>query len=52
LTRKVDRMHLCANIDKIRQTMGWKPKVSIREALRELLETGIEYATGDARKTA
>jgi len=52
LTRKVDRMHLCANIDKIRQTMGWEPKVTIREALRELLEAGVEYGTDDARKIA
>jgi UDP-glucose 4-epimerase len=42
LTRKVDRMHLCANIDKIRQTMGWKPKIGIHQALQELLEAGIE----------
>ncbi|MBN1506427.1 MAG: NAD(P)-dependent oxidoreductase [Sedimentisphaerales bacterium] len=51
LTRKVDRMHLCANIDKIRQTLGWKPRVGIRDALRELLEAGVEYATGEVRKT-
>ena len=41
LARKVDRMHLCANIDKIRQVMGWEPKVGINEALRELLEAGV-----------
>jgi UDP-glucose 4-epimerase len=52
LTRKVDRMHLCADIDKIRQTMGWKPKVGIRETLRELLEAGVEYAAGDTRRIA
>jgi UDP-glucose 4-epimerase len=52
LTRKVDRMHLCANIDKIRRTLGWEPKVTIREALRELLEAGVEYAVEEARKIA
>jgi UDP-glucose 4-epimerase len=52
LTRKVDRMHLCANTDKIQQAMGWKPKVTIREALRELLSAGVEYAADDAKKIA
>ncbi len=40
LVRKVDRMHLCANIDKIQQATGWQPKVGISGALRELLEVG------------
>jgi len=52
LTRKVDRMHLCANIDKIRKATGWEPKVGIREALRELLEAGVQYGVDDARKIA
>lgn len=52
LTRKMDRMHLYANIDKIWQTMSWKPKVGIQEALRELLEAGVEYAAGNTRKIA
>jgi UDP-glucose 4-epimerase len=47
LTRKVDRMHLCANIDKIRQATGWQPKVGIKQALQELLEAGIEYYITD-----
>jgi len=47
LTRKVDRMHLCANIDKIRQATGWQPKVGINEALQELLEASVEYATDE-----
>ena len=50
LTRKVDRMHLCADIGKIQQTMGWAPKVGINEALRELLEAGIQYAVDDTRE--
>ncbi|MCP4609793.1 MAG: NAD-dependent epimerase/dehydratase family protein [Planctomycetes bacterium] len=50
LTRKVDRMHLCASIDKIRGIMGWEPKVKIEHTLRELLEAGIEYATGDTKR--
>jgi len=41
--RKVDRMHLCANIDKIREATGWQPKVEIKETLKELLEAGVEY---------
>ena len=44
LVRKVDRMHLWANIDKIRQATGWQPKVGINGALQELLEAGVEYA--------
>ncbi len=47
LVRKVDRMHLCANIDKIRRATGWQPKVGINEALQELLEAGIEYAVDE-----
>lgn len=43
LTRKVERMHLCADIGKIRRVMGWKPRVTIDEALRDLLEAGMEY---------
>jgi len=42
LTRKVDRMHLCANTDKIRRILGWEPQVGISEALQELLESGVE----------
>jgi UDP-glucose 4-epimerase len=42
LTRKVERMHLCAKIDKIRRAMGWEPRIKIYEALRELLEAGVE----------
>jgi len=49
LTRKVDRMHLCANIDKIRQVMGWKPKITLQKALHELLSAGVEYAVDDAK---
>ena len=41
LTRKVERMHLCANIDKTRRAMGWEPRIRIDAALRELLEAGV-----------
>jgi len=43
LVRKVDRMNLCANIDKIREFIKWQPKVTIRESLQELLEDGLDY---------
>jgi UDP-glucose 4-epimerase len=43
--RKTERMHLCANIDKIRKATGWQPKIEIMETLRQLLEAGIEYGT-------
>ena len=47
LVRKVDRMHLCADIDKIRRATGWQPKIGINEALKELLEAGVEYAVDE-----
>ena len=47
LTRKVDRLHLCANIDKIRGAIGWEPKVGINETLKGLLEAGVEYAADE-----
>lgn len=47
LVRKVDRMHLCADNHKIREATGWQPKVGIQEALRKLLEAGVEYAVND-----
>ena len=43
LVRKVERMHLCANTDKIRQAMGWQAKFNIKETLEELLSAGVEY---------
>ena len=49
LTRKVDRMHLCAKIDKIRRDMGWEPRVHISEALRQLLEVGVEQGMNPIR---
>lgn len=51
LVREVDRMHLCANNDKIRQATGWQPKVGINETLRELLEASIEYDTDETQAT-
>jgi UDP-glucose 4-epimerase len=44
-TRKVDRMHLCANIKKIQQATGWRPKIGVEQTLQELLEAGLEYDT-------
>jgi len=41
LIRKVDRMHLCAGIDKLQHATGWRPKISLNETLRELLEDPV-----------
>ncbi len=37
LVRKVDRPHLCANIDKIAAVTGWQPKNTLHDTLRGLL---------------
>ena len=37
LVRKVDRMHLCACNDKIRDATGWQPRISLDETLQGLL---------------
>jgi len=47
LVRKVDRMHLCADNNKIREATGWLPRMEINETLRELLESGVEYDVDD-----
>jgi UDP-glucose 4-epimerase len=47
LVRKVDRMHLCANIDKIQEATGWQPKTDIYGTLKTLLEGGVEYAVDE-----
>jgi UDP-glucose 4-epimerase len=47
LVRKVDRMHLGANIDKIREATGWQPKIEIYDTLKNLLEAGVEYAVDE-----
>jgi len=52
LTRKVDRMHLCADVSKIERATGWKPSVPIAEALLQLLEAGVEYSEEPARRSA
>ena len=36
--RKSERMHLVADIERIEQTIGWAPKVNIREGLEGLLK--------------
>jgi len=36
-TRKVERMHLLANIDKIKAFTGWEPLVSIDEGIKTLI---------------
>ena len=40
LVRKVDRMHLCANIDKIKNATGWCPEIHLSETLGGLLAAG------------
>ncbi|MDZ7374290.1 MAG: GDP-mannose 4,6-dehydratase [candidate division KSB1 bacterium] len=36
-TRRSDRLHLCANINKIQRWVGWRPRVRLEEGLRRLL---------------
>ncbi len=36
--RKVDRLHLCADISKLQLVTGFKPRYSLEAGLRELLE--------------
>ncbi len=36
-TRKVERMHLLANVDKLKQRTGWKPMWSIEEGVKDLI---------------
>jgi UDP-glucose 4-epimerase len=43
LMRKVDRMHLCADIRKIKQATGWTPKIKFEETLQQLMKAGIQY---------
>ncbi len=43
LMRKVDRMHLCADISKIEQATGWTPKIKFEETLQQLMKAGIQY---------
>lgn len=35
--RKVERMHLLANIDKLKSFTGWKPRISLEEGIRTLI---------------
>lgn len=35
--RKVERMHLLANVDKLKQVTGWEPRWGIDEGIRNLL---------------
>jgi UDP-glucose 4-epimerase len=41
LIRKVDRMHLCANIEKIKGMLHWKPSLDIYHTLKDLLDSGV-----------
>lgn len=36
-TRKVERMHLLANVDKLKQKVGWEPKWTITEGIKDLI---------------
>jgi UDP-glucose 4-epimerase len=41
--RKIERMHLWPDISKIKKVTGWKPKVKLKDGLRELcLEYGLK----------
>lgn len=40
--RKVDREHLVADISKIRNEVGWKPKIRLKEGIKELIEPAIK----------
>lgn len=35
--RKVERMHLLANIDKLKLFTGWEPRISLEEGIRTLI---------------
>ena len=35
--RKVERMHLLANIDKLKAFTGWEPQISLEEGIRTLI---------------
>jgi UDP-glucose 4-epimerase len=36
-TRKVERMHLLADVTKLKQRTGWEPKWSIEEGIKDLI---------------
>ena len=36
-TRKVERMHLLANVDKLKKCTGWSPNWSIEEGIKDLI---------------
>jgi len=36
-TRKVERMHLLANVDKLKNRTGWSPNWSIEEGIKDLI---------------
>jgi UDP-glucose 4-epimerase len=40
--RKVERMHLLANVDKLKQATGWEPRWGIDEGVATLLKERIE----------
>ena len=40
LMREVERMHLCASIEKITAATGWQPKATLQETLGDLLADG------------
>jgi UDP-glucose 4-epimerase len=45
--RKVERMHLLADITKLKAFTGWEPKVSIDEGIATLIQVG--HKTGISR---
>jgi UDP-glucose 4-epimerase len=38
--RKVERMHLLANVDKLK-SLGWEPKIGIDEGIRTMVKVGV-----------
>ena len=41
--RKSDRMHLLADINKLKSFLNWEPALSIEEGLKTLLTQNISY---------
>ena len=37
LIRKVERMHLMADISKVIEKTGWKPQINLSEGIKDLM---------------
>ena len=40
--RKVERMHLLANINKLRSFTGWSPQIGINEGINSLINVPVK----------